>query len=49
MIPKKSKEYESLREIELDKLADIVRESLDMDAIYKIIGIDRKNRKSRDS
>ncbi len=49
MIPKKSKEYESLREKELDKLADIVRESLDMDAIYKIIGIDRKVEKARDS
>jgi adenosylcobyric acid synthase len=49
MLPKKSKEYESLREKELDKLADIVRESLDMDAIYKIIGIGRKVGKGGDS
>jgi len=42
ILPKKSMEYESLREKELDKLADIVRESLDMAFIYKIIGIDRK-------
>ena len=42
MEPKKSKTYESLREKEIDKLADIVRESLDMDAIYKIMGIKRK-------
>jgi adenosylcobyric acid synthase len=40
---KKSKAYESLREKELDKLADIVRESIDMDAIYKILGIERKS------
>lgn len=40
--PKKSKTYESLREKELDKLADIVRESLDMDEIYNIMGIKRK-------
>ena len=43
MEPKKSKVYESLREKELDKLADIVRESIDMDAIYKIMGIERKS------
>jgi len=42
MEPKKSKIYESLREKELDKLADIVRESIDMDAIYKILGIEIK-------
>ncbi|SHK15320.1 adenosylcobyric acid synthase (glutamine-hydrolysing) [Hathewaya proteolytica DSM 3090] len=34
---KKSAVYESLREKELDRLADIVRESLDMDKIYEII------------
>ena len=39
MKPKKSKVYESLREIEIDKLADIVRDSIDMDAIYKIMGL----------
>jgi adenosylcobyric acid synthase len=43
MEPKKSKVYESLREKELDKLADIVRESIDMDAIYEILGIKRKS------
>ena len=43
MEPKKSKIYESLREKELDKLATIVRESIDMDAIYTILGIERKN------
>ncbi|HEY8890030.1 MAG TPA: cobyric acid synthase [Clostridium sp.] len=40
--PKKSKPYESIREKELDKLADIVRDSIDMDAIYKIIGLKSK-------
>ncbi|OFI06683.1 cobyric acid synthase [Clostridium acetireducens DSM 10703] len=35
----KSKEYENIREIELDKLADIVRDSLDIKAIYEIMGI----------
>ena len=43
MEPKKSKIYESLREKEIDKLADIVRESVDMDSIYKIMGIERKH------
>ncbi|MCR1934802.1 cobyric acid synthase [Clostridium tepidum] len=36
---KKSKVYEHMREKELDKLADIVRQSLDMEKIYSIIGI----------
>ncbi|MCY6356312.1 cobyric acid synthase [Clostridium sp. ZS2-4] len=36
---KKAIPYESLREAELDKLADLVRESLDMDNIYKIIDL----------
>lgn len=36
---KKSKEYEKLRERELDRLADIVREALDMESIYKIMGL----------
>lgn len=39
MEPKKSVVYENLREKEIDKLADIVRDNVDMDAIYKIIGI----------
>ena len=39
--PKKSKTYESLREKEIDKLADIVRNNIDMNMIYKIIGIKR--------
>lgn len=43
MDPKKSKVYESLRERELDKLAAIVRESIDMEAIYKILGVERKS------
>ncbi|MBU3090863.1 cobyric acid synthase [Clostridium sp. CM028] len=43
MEPKKSKVYENLREKELDKLADIVRDNVDMDSIYKIIGIKRKS------
>jgi len=38
---KKSKEYEKLRERELDRLADIVRRALDMDSIYKIMGLKR--------
>ncbi|MGH4140660.1 cobyric acid synthase [Clostridium sp.] len=42
MEPKKSKVYESLREKEIDKLADIVRESVDIDSIYKIMGIEKK-------
>lgn len=37
--PKGVSEYESLRERELDKLADIVRENLDMEQVYKIVGI----------
>ncbi|WP_032121514.1 cobyric acid synthase [Clostridium amazonitimonense] len=36
---KQSPEYESLREKELDKLSEIVRKSLNMDEIYKIIDI----------
>lgn len=35
---KKSRAYESLRERELDRLADLVRNSLDLDKIYQIIG-----------
>lgn len=34
-----SKIYENLREKELDKLADIVRESIDIENIYKIMGL----------
>lgn len=34
-----TKEYENIREIELDKLADIVRKSIDIDNIYKIMGL----------
>ncbi|MCB2290710.1 cobyric acid synthase [Clostridium sp. CS001] len=41
MEPRKSDVYESLREKELDKLADIVRSSIDMNEIYKIMGIKR--------
>lgn len=36
---KRSKTYEKIRENELDKLAAIVREALDMDSIYKIMGL----------
>lgn len=36
---KKAKSYESLREKELDKLADIIRENINVDAIYKAMGI----------
>ncbi|MDR3292044.1 MAG: cobyric acid synthase [Methanobrevibacter sp.] len=36
---KESKDYENLREKELDKLADIVRTSLDIDEIYRIMEI----------
>ncbi|KYH35521.1 cobyric acid synthase [Clostridium tepidiprofundi DSM 19306] len=36
---RKSVVYESLREKEIDKLADIVRNSLDMEFIYKIVGL----------
>ncbi|MDF2504064.1 cobyric acid synthase [Clostridium sp.] len=38
---KKSKEYEKLREKELDKLAQIVRNALDMESIYKIMGLNK--------
>lgn len=38
---KDSVEYESIRERELDALADIVRNSLDMELIYKFMGIER--------
>lgn len=34
---KKSLPYENVRERELDKLADLVRKSINMDAIYKIL------------
>jgi adenosylcobyric acid synthase len=37
---KKSKNYESIRERELNKLADIVRNSIDMKKIYEIMGLD---------
>lgn len=36
---KKSKIYENLREGEIEKLAHIVRRSLDIDKIYAIMGI----------
>lgn len=36
---KEAKTYESLREKELDKLADIVRNSIDMKKIYEIINL----------
>lgn len=36
---KKSPKYESIRETEINKLADIVREALDIDALYKIMGL----------
>ncbi|KEJ00329.1 cobalamin biosynthesis protein CobQ [Clostridium botulinum A2B7 92] len=36
---KKSQVYEHMREKELDKLADVVRQSLDMKKIYSIIGM----------
>ncbi|MBD5586397.1 cobyric acid synthase [Clostridium botulinum] len=36
---KKSQMYEHMREKELDKLSDIVRQSLDMEKIYSIIGM----------
>ncbi|MGK0465128.1 cobyric acid synthase [Clostridium sp.] len=39
---KEAKTYESLREIELDKLADIVRNSIDMKKIYEIINLEPK-------
>ena len=36
---RKSKIYEGFRDEEINKLADIVREALDMEKIYKIIGL----------
>jgi adenosylcobyric acid synthase len=42
LILKEAKTYESLREIELDKLADIVRNSIDMKKIYEIINLEPK-------
>ncbi len=39
---KKSSSYESKREKELDKLADIVRNNIDMNKIYDIMGLTRK-------
>ncbi|KEZ86739.1 cobalamin biosynthesis protein CobQ [Clostridium sulfidigenes] len=38
---KVSMAYEHLREKELDKLADLVRASIDMNKIYKIMGLNR--------
>lgn len=40
---KKAKTYESLRESELDILANIVRGSIDMEKIYEIINLKPKN------
>lgn len=37
--PKKSVAYESIRDKELDKLADIVRKSLDIEILYEIMGL----------
>ncbi|MGH4120327.1 cobyric acid synthase [Clostridium sp.] len=39
LIVKQAKTYENLREIEIDKLADIVRNSIDMKKIYEIINL----------
>lgn len=39
---KKAKSYENLREKEINKLADIVRNALDMEKIYKIMNLDPK-------
>ncbi|WP_010296475.1 cobyric acid synthase [Clostridium senegalense] len=36
---KKAQPYENLREKELDRLADLVRSSLDMDKVYEIVGL----------
>ncbi|MBN4074621.1 MAG: cobyric acid synthase CobQ [Alkaliphilus sp.] len=36
---KESVDYETIREENLDKLADIVRENVDIDKIYKIMGV----------
>ncbi len=41
MKTKKAEIYENLREKELDKLADIVRENLDINSIYKAMGMER--------
>lgn len=38
---KKSKNYENLREKNLDLLADLVRKNMDIDYIYKVMGIKR--------
>lgn len=38
---KNSRTYENIREGELDKLADIVRNNLDMKEIYKIMGLNK--------
>ncbi|HEY8805085.1 MAG TPA: cobyric acid synthase [Clostridium sp.] len=45
MEPKKSKVYECLREKELDKLAGIVRNNIDMNLIYKTLGIGMEKRR----
>ena len=41
LIEKKSSKYEAIRDKEIDKLASIVRESIDIDSIYDIMGIKR--------
>jgi len=43
LMPRKAKAYESLREKEIDKLADIVRNSIDMKKIYEIINLEPKH------
>lgn len=42
---KVSSTYENIREKELDKLADLVRNSIDMELIYKTLGIKGKKEK----
>lgn len=39
--PKKSLEYENLREKELDRLADVVRKFIDINKLYKIMGLQK--------
>ncbi len=39
--PKKSVVYESIREKELDRLAEIVRKSIDINKLYKIMGLQK--------
>ena len=40
---KKNKDHRSFKESQYDKLADMIREYMDMDAIYEMMGLENGN------